>query len=56
MVKRNGLQKLRWKIKYQKEAQLIHKALKDGNSYLAKRLERKINEYAKFIEQNNEVV
>ncbi|MDF1697757.1 MAG: HD domain-containing protein [Saprospiraceae bacterium] len=38
------------KIKYQKEAQLIHKKLKDGNKFLAARLERKINEYVTFIE------
>jgi len=37
-------------IKYQKEAQLIYKELKEGNKYLAVRLERKINDYAKFIE------
>jgi (p)ppGpp synthase/HD superfamily hydrolase len=38
------------KRKYQKEAQLIHRELKDGNKYLAKRLEKKIDEYANFIE------
>lgn len=37
------------KIKYQKEAKLIHSELKDGNKYLADRLERKINEYSQFI-------
>jgi (p)ppGpp synthase/HD superfamily hydrolase len=38
------------KIEYQKEAQLIHRELKDGNEYLAKRLKKKIDDYAKFIE------
>lgn len=37
------------RIKYQMEAQLIHKELRDGNKYLAKRLEMKINDYANFI-------
>lgn len=37
------------KIKYREEAQLIHKELKDGNKYLAARLEKKIKDYANFI-------
>jgi (p)ppGpp synthase/HD superfamily hydrolase len=37
------------KIEYQKEAQLIHKELKEGNKYLAERLERKIKDYAKYF-------
>lgn len=37
------------KIKYRKEAQLIYNHLKDGNKYLADRLERKINDYDKFL-------
>ena len=37
------------KIKYQKEAQLIYEELKEGNKYLAQRLERKINDYTKHI-------
>lgn len=39
------------RIKYQKEAQLIHDELKNGNVYLAKRLEQKIADYAKYIER-----
>jgi len=39
------------KIKYQKEAQLILNELKDGNEYLAKRLEKKINDYTKYFAQ-----
>lgn len=38
------------KIKYQNEARIIYEALKDGNVYLANRLERKINDYTKYIE------
>ena len=38
------------KIKYQQEAKLIYRELKEGNNYLAKRLERKINDYSKYIE------
>ncbi|MFK7771753.1 MAG: HD domain-containing protein [Saprospiraceae bacterium] len=38
------------KIKYKKEAQLIYNELKEGNKYLAERLERKINDYSKYIE------
>jgi (p)ppGpp synthase/HD superfamily hydrolase len=37
------------RIKYQKEAQLIHRELKDGNEYLAERLQKKINNYSKYI-------
>ena len=37
------------KINYQKEAQLIHRELKEGNKYLAERLEKKINDYAKYF-------
>ena len=38
------------KIRYKKEAQLIYDELKDGNKYLAKRLEKKISDYDQFIE------
>ena len=38
------------KIRYKKEAQLIYDELKDGNKYLAKRLEKKISAYDQFIE------
>ena len=38
------------KIAYLKEAKLILHELKDGNTYLAERLERKIGEYWKYIE------
>jgi len=34
------------KVKYQKEAQLIHTELKEGSKYLAERLEKKISEYS----------
>lgn len=37
------------KIKYQNEARLILSELKDGNSFLAKRLEAKIEEYENYI-------
>ena len=37
------------KIKYQKEAKLIHQELKEGNKYLAKRLESKINDYSMYF-------
>ena len=37
------------KSKYQKEAQLIYSELKEGNKYLAERLEKKINDYSKYI-------
>lgn len=37
------------KIAYQKEAQLIHRSLKEGNSYLAERLAGKIRDYAKYL-------
>lgn len=37
------------KMMYQKEAQLIHRELKEGNNYLAERLEKKINEYARYF-------
>ena len=36
-------------IKYHKEAQIILNVLKDGNEFLAKRLEAKIEEYEKYI-------
>lgn len=39
------------KINYQKEAQLIHSELQEGNSYLAERLAKKIANYTLFIEQ-----
>lgn len=37
------------RIKYRKEAQLIHRELKAGNQYLADRLENKINDYSQYI-------
>ena len=37
------------KIKYQKEARIILSELKDGNDFLAKRLEKKIEEYGNYI-------
>lgn len=37
------------KIKYRQEAQAILSELKDGNEFLAKRLESKIEEYGKYI-------
>lgn len=37
------------RIKYKKEAQLILQELKDGNQYLAERLEKKIKEYSNYI-------
>lgn len=37
------------KIKYLDEARIILRELKDGNNYLAKRLEEKIAEYKKYI-------
>jgi len=37
------------KIKYQKEARIILSELKDGNDFLAKRLEAKIEEYGNYI-------
>lgn len=37
-------------IKYRKEAQLIYNELKDGNQYLAQRLQRKIKDYLNYIE------
>lgn len=39
------------KREYQKEAESILRELKDGNKYLAKRLEKKINDYAKYYER-----
>jgi guanosine-3',5'-bis(diphosphate) 3'-pyrophosphohydrolase len=39
------------KIKYQQEARAILSELKDGNEFLAKRLESKIEEYGKYINQ-----
>ena len=38
------------KMQYREEARLILNALKDGNSYLAKRLEKKINDYANYFD------
>jgi (p)ppGpp synthase/HD superfamily hydrolase len=38
------------KIAYQKEAQLILSELKEGNSYLAERLQQKIEKYNQYIE------
>lgn len=35
---------------YQQEAQLIYQALKEGNNYLAARLERKIKEYEQYFD------
>lgn len=37
------------KTNYMNEAKLIHTHLKDGNRYLADRLEKKIEDYKKFI-------
>lgn len=37
------------KIKYQQEAQIIFNELKDGNEFLARRLEAKIKEYEKYL-------
>ncbi len=37
------------KISYREEAKLIHSELKYGNEFLAKRLERKIEEYGGCI-------
>lgn len=37
------------RIKYQEEAKLIHRELKDGNKYLAERLEDKIKNYTQYI-------
>jgi hypothetical protein len=37
------------KIKYQNEAKTILGELKDGNKFLAKRLEAKIIEYGNYI-------
>jgi (p)ppGpp synthase/HD superfamily hydrolase len=37
------------RIKYQKEARVILSELKEGNSFLANRLESKIEEYGKYI-------
>ncbi len=39
------------KIKYQNEARIILSELKDGNKFLAKRLEAKIEEYGNYIKQ-----
>lgn len=38
------------KIKYQEEAKLIHRELKEGNRYLAQRLEKKIEDYTQYID------
>jgi len=38
------------KLKYRKVAELIHQELKDGNKYLANRLEDKIKAYDQFID------
>ena len=38
------------KAEYREEAKTIHRALKKGNKYLAKRLKRKIREYGKYME------
>lgn len=37
------------KIKYQQEAQTIFNELKDGNEFLARRLEAKIKEYGNYL-------
>lgn len=44
------------RVKYQQEARLIHRELKDGNKYLAERLEKKINDYSKYIETDSKVL
>jgi guanosine-3',5'-bis(diphosphate) 3'-pyrophosphohydrolase len=38
------------KLKYQTEARIILNELKEGNDYLAKRLQEKIEEYEKYID------
>lgn len=38
------------KRKYHAEAQLIHRELREGNPYLAERLEKKIENYAEYLE------
>lgn len=38
------------KMAYKKEAELIHQELKEGNTYLANRLEKKIVEYQEYIQ------
>ena len=38
------------KLKYIEEAKLILAELKEGNSYLAKRLEEKIKKYNRFLD------
>lgn len=37
------------KIKYQKEARIILSELKDGNDFLVRRMEKKIEEYGNYI-------
>lgn len=37
------------RIKYQEEAKLIHRELKEGNQYLTERLEGKINDYSNYL-------
>lgn len=37
------------KLKYIEEAKLIHQELKEGNEYLANRLEKKIDDYQKYL-------
>ena len=41
------------KQKYQEEARLIYRELKEGNQYLSVRLQQKIEQYGKFIDGIN---
>jgi guanosine-3',5'-bis(diphosphate) 3'-pyrophosphohydrolase len=41
------------KAKYRDEARMILNELKDGNEYLSKRLEVKIEEYGKYLKSNS---
>ena len=41
------------KIKYREEAKIILSELKDGNEFLARRLERKIEEYGGYLESES---
>lgn len=41
------------KLKYIKEAEIILSELKDGNQYLANRLQNKIKEYYRFLSTSN---
>ena len=41
------------KNRYREEAKLIHSELKGGNEFLARRLERKIEEYGGYLESES---